>query len=312
MAVDYTTTGLVAKLKRFGSVPTSQALFLTADFIALMNDELMNTVLPLIQRVKEQYFATYTDTAIVSGTAAYRIPSRAAGNQLIDIVVVDDSGNEASLPNLGPQGIKNQGGFMTNDNFGFYVKDDKIVLWPTPTVTGRSLRFKYVRRPNQLIATSSAGLITAVNTGTKEVTVSSAPTGFTTSKIYDLISNIPPFASLGDDLAITSIVGNVITFTDTLPTGLAAGMYVCEASESPIPQVPYEAHALLAQLGAVKALEAMDDKGIKKAQSKADQMLMDFEGLISARIDLTNEKVVNRGGIFDAVGGNNFGNRSLW
>lgn len=312
MAVDYTTTGLVSKLKRFGSVPTSQALFLAADFIGLMNDELMNTVLPLIQRVKEQYFATYTDTAIVSGTAGYAIPSRAAGNQLIDIVVVDSAGNESSIPNLGPQGVKNQGGFLTNDNFGFYVKDNKIILFPVPTEAGRSLRFKYVRRPNQLVATSAAGLITTINTGTKEITLSSAPSGFTTSKVYDLISNVPPFVSLGDDLVVTSIVGNVVTMSAALPTGLAAGMYLCEASESPIPQIPYEGHALLAQLGAVKALEAMDDKNQKTAKAKADQMLMDFEGLISPRVDGSGEKVVNRGGIFDVVGGSNFGNRTLW
>lgn len=311
MAVDYTTTGLIAKLKRFGSVPTSQALFLAADFIALMNDEMMNTLLPLIQRAKEQFFITSTDVAISSGVSAYTIPSRAAGNQLLDVVIVDSNGNEASMANLGPDGVKNQGGFATNDNFGFYLKDNKIILFPTPTATGRSVRFKYVRRPNQLIGVSAAGLITNVNTGTREITLSSVPAGFTTSKVYDIISNVPPFISLGDDLAIDSIVSNVITMTDDIPDDVGVGMYICEASESPIPQVPAEAHAILAQLGAVKALEAMDDKGLKKAQAKADQMLSDFLDLISPRVDDSGEKVVNRGGIFDATAGG-YGNRSLW
>lgn len=311
MAVDYTTTGLVAKLKRFGSVPTSQALFLAADFIALMNDELMNTLLPLIQRAKEDFFITSSDTAIVSGTAAYTIPSRAAGSQLQDIVIVDSNGNEQGMANLGAAGIKSQGGFATNDNFGFYVKDNKIVLFPTPTETGRSIRFKYVRRPNQLVPVSSAGLISSFNSGTRVITLSSAPSAFTTSKTYDLISNIPPFVSLGDDLAVTSIVGNLVTMTAALPSELANGMYLCEASESPIPQVPPEAHAIIAQLGAVKALEAMNDKNYKNAKTKADQMLSDFLDLISPRIDDSGEKVVNRGGIFDASAGG-FGNRALW
>jgi len=312
MAVDYTTTGLISKLKRFGSVPTSQALFLAADFIALMNDELMNTVLPLIQRAKEEFFITSTDTAIVAGTSAYTIPSRAAGSQLRDIVIVDESGNEASIPNLGPSGIKNQGGFLTNDNFGFYLKDNKVVLFPAPTVTGRYIRFKYVRRPNQLVAVSAAGLVSSFNSGARTITLSAVPTGFTTSKVYDIISNVPPFVSLGDDLAVTSIVGNVVTMTAALPSGLAAGMYLCEASESPIAQVPPEAHALISQLGAVKALEAMDDKNLKTAKAKADQMLSDFLDLISPRVDGSGEKVVNRGGIFDASSGAGYGNRSLW
>jgi len=312
MAVDYTTTGLVAKLKRFGSVPTSQALFLAADFIALMNDELAATVLPLIQRVKEEYFITSSDTAIVSGQSAYAMPSRAAGQQLRDVVIVDSNGNEASIPNLGPEGIKNQGGFLTNDNFGFYMKDNKIILFPTPTGSGRSVRFKYVRRPNQLIAVSGAALVSTFNTGTKAVTCISVPSGFTASKVYDIISNVPPFISLGDDLAVASVVGNVITFSAALPAELTAGMYVCEAGESPIPQIPPEAHALLAQLGAAKALEAMDDKNFKSAKSKADEMLMNFEGLISPRVDGSGEKVVNRGGIFDVSSGAGMGNRSLW
>lgn len=312
MAVDYTTTGLVAKLKRFGSVPTSQALFLAADFIALMDDELFATLLPLIQRVKEQFFVTYTDRAIVSGTNAYTIPSRAAGSQLIDVVIVDENGNEASMPNLGPQGIKNQGGFLTNDNFGFYIRDNKLILFPTPTTTGRYVRFKYVRRPNRLVAVSAAGLVSSFNALTKEITLTATPSGFTTSKVYDIISNVPPFISLGDDLAVTSIVGNVVTMSADLPDDLAAGMYLCESSESPIPQIPPEGHTVLAQLGAVKALEAMDDKNLDKAKKKADSMMSDFEDLLSPRLDNSGEKVVNRGGIFDVSSGQNFGNRSLW
>ena len=99
--------------------------------------------------------------------------------------------------------------------------------------------------------------------------------------------------------------------SDDLPDDLAAGMYLCESSESPIPQVPYEAHAIIAQLGAVKALEAMDDKNLKTAKSKADQMLSDFRDLISPRVDDSGEKVVNRGGIFDASAGG-VANRALW
>lgn len=312
MAVDYTTTELVKKLKRFGSIPTSQALFLTADFVALLDDELFATVLPMIQRTKEEYFITSSDVAIVAGTSAYTIPSRAAGSQLRDVVIVDASGNEASIPNLGPEGIKNQGGFATNDNFGFYVRDNCVVLFPVPTTAGRSIRFKYVRRPNRLISASAGGLITGVTTLTKQVTISATPSGFTTAKTYDLISNIPPFVSLGDDLVITTLAANVATFSATLPTGLAAGMYMCEASESPIAQIPPEAHTLLAQLGAVKALESMDDKGLDKAKKKADQMMMDFVDLISPRVDGSGEKVVNRGGIFDAVRGGNYGNRGTW
>lgn len=311
MAVDYTTTGLVAKLKRFGSVPTSQALFLTADFISLMNDELMNTILPLIMRAKEEFFITSSDVAIVAGTSAYTIPSRAAGSQLRDIVIVDANGNEQGMANLGPNGIKNQGGFATNNNFGFYVKDNKIVLFPSPTEAGRSIRFKYARRPNQLVGVSFAGQVSSFSSGAKTITTASMPTGFTTSKLYDIISNVPPFISLGDDLVVTSIVGNVMTFSASLPTDLAAGMYVCEASESPIPQVTPEAHAILAQLGAVKALEAMNDPGLKKAKDKADQMMADFLDLISPRLDGSSEKVVNRGGIFDAAAGG-YGNRALW
>ena len=80
------------------------------------------------------------------------------------------------------------------------------------------------------------------------------------------------FQSLGDDLAITAMPdSSSLTFTETLPTDLAVGDYVALAGKSPIAQIPYEAHHLLAQLGAIKVNEALGDmQGMQMAQSKYD------------------------------------------
>lgn len=313
MAIDYTTTGLIAGIKRRGSIPTSQALFLAADFIALLNDQLFSVILPLIHRVRQDYFLTFTDTAFVANQAAYTIPTRAAGVMLRDVVTLDSSGNEGGLTNLGIAGVKNNNGLLNNSNFGFYFKDNKIILYPTPATTDLSLRFKYERRPNLLIPVTSAGLIQSVDVNNRQVTMTATPSGFTTSKLYDLISNIPPFISLGDDLVVTNIAANVVTFSAALPDGLAAGMYVCEMGESPIPQLPVEAHFLAEQLACVKCLEAMNDKaGLEKAKTAADKMLADFEDMIAPRVDESPEKAVNRGGIFDYSAGGGWPNRRTW
>jgi hypothetical protein len=291
---DYTTTGLIADVKRRGHFPTSQSTFQTSDLLKILNDALYAVIVPLIQSAQEEFFVTYSDTTIVAGTDAYAIPSRAIGGALRDVATVDGA-ELTSLERLDPEVI-------THDDRpeGFMLRGNKVVLYPSPVQSG-TLRLSYYRRPSELVATSSCGLITAINTGTNEVTVSSTPSGWTTNTSIDIIPSTPHFDALSEAVAISSVAGTTITLP-SLPSGLAVGDYLTPAGQSPIPQVPVEAHPLLAQAAALRcASDQGTDDAFKRLADVYSRMERDFLQILSPRVEGAPKKVNNRGGIFSYV-----------
>jgi hypothetical protein len=301
MSLDYTTTALVESLKRRIIVPTAQSLFTQDQFIAIMNDEMHSTLIPYIHAAREEYFVTNYDVTVGSSQDVYPMPSRAIGGMLRDVVLVDTSDNEVEVPRLEPEYIKSSSVMSSARLNGYYLKDSNVVLFPKPGIisTYTTLRLKYERRPNNLVSVSKASYITNINTGTNEVTIASTPTNWTSATIFDFISNNPIFSSIADSKSVTSLVGNILTFA-TLPTGIALGHWVSEQYTTPVAQLPYEAHHVLAQLGATKCLEALKDKvGLEDAKAKAKEMLSDFVRIINPRVGGAAKKIVNRGGIFE-------------
>lgn len=307
MSIDYTVDALINKLKTRGTIPTSQALFLPADFVDIMSDVMHQIVVPAIVSVREEYFVTYSDTAIVANQNNYRIPSRAVGGMLRDVVLVNAAGTEISIPRLDPESQKSQAAFSTQCPYGFKLKNDEVILIPTPgAANGDSVRFYYERRPNNLILSTDARQISSFSSGARTVTIPSTPTNFSTSDTYDIIRHDPIFSSVGDDLAITTLAANVMTFTAALPTNIANSQWVCESGFSPVPQIPYEGGLWLVHESLCAVLEAMEGTpGLKNARARADLMKANFMKIITPRVHGSPQKVVQRGGVFDysRVGG---------
>jgi hypothetical protein len=303
MAVDYTTTELIANLKRRASVPTNQSLFENSDFLGLMSDEMESVLVPLILAAREGYFATYSDTLLVAGTNTFDIPDRAVGGKLQDVLIVDSDGNTIQdLPSLNShdQGIDTDD--LERQMYGFFMEGMRVRLFPADNWVGYYLRMKYYRKPNRLVTEASAGQVTAIDTGTNTVTLGNVPTTWSTSTTFDVIEGRPHFRSLADDQAITALSGYDLTFS-SLPTGLVVGDWVAEAGESPIPQVPFEAFKWLAQAGACKVVEALGKTSeLQAAQGKLNVLENAFLKLISPRVDYAPKKIIPHHGIFRSRG----------
>lgn len=299
MSIDYTTTALVAKVKRDAILPSSQNLYLPADIIAVLSDELQSVIVPLLMAVREEYLVVNYDQAITSGDYTYFVAPRAVGQKLRAVVLLDSAGNEIKLGRIEPEDVATSPWLANPNNIGFSMDNDQIILFPnTANLTAYSLRQKIFRRPNDLIATGSAGQITTINTATKEVTLNRMPSTWTTSTTFDMIKGTPSFRAHAEDRAITTISGFVLTFTATLPTDLAVGDWIAEAGFSPIPQVPYEVHKLLAQRGVVRVLEGMGDaNGKNMAEATYEDMVKRFREMVSPRVDGSPRKVISSGGI---------------
>ena len=303
MAIDYTTTGMIASIKRRGVLPDSQILYDPDDLVNIMTEELQSIIVPLIMAVREEYFVVNVDQSISTNQNTFFIPFRAIGMKLRDVVLVNSQGTEIPLPRYSPEDIKNQ---INNSRFeiGVYLDNDRVLFIPTTTdYSAYTLRMKIFRRPNNLIQASQSGKITAINTVTKQVTLATLPSIFTTSLTYDFIKGMPSFRAHAEAQPITTILGFVLTFTNALPSDLAVGDYVAETGFSPIPQIPYEVHRLLEQRVVVKIMEGLKDStGRKLAIDNYDEMVKEFERIVTPRVDGAPKKVVSTRGIARHMG----------
>lgn len=302
MAIDYTTTALVAGIRRRAMLPTNAGAGLaTSDLLAHATKALWGELVRFIHSTSEEHLvvengleATY---AITAGQAAYDLPARAIGGKARDVWRVDGSGNTVNLNRYDPAqtiGFSNTQSTPT----GFYLQAGQVVLFPQPDGNGGTLKVSYFRRPGSLVATSSAGTISAINAGAKTVTLNAAqPSAFTTAIKYDFVSATPPFKTYAMDLTCTNVnisvpSAPVFTMTAALPSGLAVGDYLCQAGEAPVAQVQPEFHELLEQLTAARVLEQLgklDELGA--AQARITQMKTELMDLLTPRVPGESQSV---------------------
>jgi hypothetical protein len=298
--VDYTTTALLASIRRRASIPTTSTTGgADADLLAYANEELQLRLTADIMRLREEYFAYNSDSAI-SGTS-YRVPKRAIGGKLRGVYLLDSSSNPLEvLQRIEPERVPDYG--TDQSVLGFVVEGNNVKLVPSATTTASYLRLSYHIRPNEL-ATTGHQAITVVDTANNRVTVSST-TGFTTSTPCDLLAGKPGFHHLAIDQTPT-VVGSpagTVTFS-ALPSGLAVGDYLALAEKGPIPQIPAEYHPILAQRVAIKYLQA---GGYLEELAGALRELEGMEAavgvLATPRVDGSPQKIINRTGAVSGAG----------
>ena len=293
----HTTTYLLASLKRRGMLPSTDEALNTADYLAFGDEELQDYVVPLLLSVREEYLKARTpfDQTTVSGTQTYLLPPRAIGGSVRDVLYSSNGTTFSPLSRLEPENTYSVTSGGTP--FGYAFDGNYVALYPSPP-SGGTLRLPYFARPNRLVATSAVGLISAINTGSGVVTLSaSCPSTFSTSETFDLVKGKQSFETLALDLTASAVGASSVTFTPAnLPSALAVGDYVCLSQESPIPQVPVELHGLLAQRIVVRALEALGDGKVVKAEATAERMKKAVTGLLANRSQGSSRYVLNKNG----------------
>jgi len=277
--------------------PVSQNAYQLQDIANLMDLESNGFVVPLLKKVQQEYMVKNYDYPINQGQTAYMMPSRAVGNALRDVVLVDSSGNEIGLNNLMREYIKSEfpcTWVPTVWSFGQYLTANEINLFNTlwQSYTAYTLRFITERRPNQLTLTTNCGQITAI-TG-NVVTLSYVDPSWTTSTTFDIINPGPPFNSIQDDQAVTLIAGFDLTFA-SLPAGLAKGQWVCPAGTTCVPQLPYEFYTLLIERTVSAVAEGLDMSQLLQAsQRKCQELEANMLCLVRPRVMGSVQKIINK------------------
>jgi hypothetical protein len=282
--MDFTSTGLIAQIKRRALIPTSQNLFTDSDLIAMLNEELQNRVIPYILAVREDYFLTYNEYTQNGSTTEIDIPTNAIGNKINQVNIYTASSDDsffASVPRLTVSQI--------NDYYGgYYIQGSKIKIFPQAITSGQ-LRIYYYRRPSEIVATSRTAIISTVNTNTSIVCSTNLPANITTGSNIDIVSNEQPWDTITERTAGT-VLNATLDLSDT--TDIETGFYVASRGESPFAQIPQDTIPLLIQAVVVRMMEYMGDtNGLQAALLTYAQMESDNRNLITPRVDAQPKKI---------------------
>lgn len=297
MSIDYSVNALLTSVKQRSMNADNQNLLTDADIVRIASEELQAVILPYIESVKGEYFVVYEDLAFVNGQSAYTIPARATGTKLRDVSLVTNQNTEILLNYINPEDMKSSGWYAPYQ-FGFYPQDDEIILVLGNLIGSGNysyVRMKYFRRPNTLCPTGSignAGQVVSFDTVAKTITLDYAPTTWTASTQFDIVNSMPPFQSRTDNATLSSApAGFVLSFTNSLPSGLSVGDWVSEANFSPIPQIPVECHRLLEALTAARILQYTGDPAFQVMQSMAEEMKRNLMPILSPRVEGSPRKI---------------------
>lgn len=296
-----TTTLLLDAIKRGVSVPSIQVRFSDADLLKFADEETEALLLPILTSIRQEFLVKTKTTASVAGTQKYKIPYRAVGRTLRDLKLARTSDTTfiKTLAYVSPEDASVYTTTMSGEPFGFTVEGDSVKLLPTPLSADLSIVFYYLLKPSYLVATTSAGTITAINTTTGVVTIATAVTAFTTGATMDLVDGKSGCSVKAEDIVNTNVSSTAITFTASdLPSDLAVGDYVTLTNQSPVIQLPDEFHQCLVQAVICRILEALGDtEMLSQSADKLAKRLESAQQLLSPRVESELPVVLDRFGL---------------
>jgi hypothetical protein len=309
---NYTSTNLLADIKRRSYAPISQITLTDQDLLDMADEELQVGVVPFMMEVREEYLVDYVDYNIEGNENQFEVPSRSIGAKLRDVTVLTSPSSQGNQPNEKSLPQINAEDSVWNNNYNnllsiqsFFLRDNNVVLSPSASsYAGQQLRLYYFKRPNKLVLTSNCAQITSItdNTCTVNLVPTSYGSGNAISITSDVVKASPPFKLLTMDISLTiDSTTNTVTFPNPLSDySISVGDYICLAGETPIPIIPVELQSFLAQRVAVTILSSLGDpKNFEMATNRLLEMEKNIRNLISNRVEGANRKVVNRFSTFN-------------
>jgi hypothetical protein len=296
VAVDFTTTALLASIRRHAMIPgpstgTNTDTLDDTDLLALATEELWSYVVPLLVSVNEEFFVTSTTVSVSSTVTTVQIPGDAVSEGLRDVQILDGSVYR-SLARIEPE---REGDLSASSGTptGYRLEGNTVVLIPAPS-SSATIKLKYFRRPGKLVRVTDAGTVNQVDV-TPSISLWSTPSWVDTAThpvvfvpgaapFYDptiALIGVRASYTIGDSLGGGYEWGATGTGSATFSTliealNLAAvsdtGLYLCRDGESCVPEVPPEFHALLALRTAQVALESLGDQRSEMLEKRCERM----------------------------------------
>ena len=243
--MDFTSSGLIAQVKRRAAIPISQNLYTNDDIISILNEELQNRIVPWITSLREDYFLEETEYSTGESIMEFEIPRDAIGGKIKSVSVWNN--DKMSYPLL-----KTDENTLFDSRNGYRIENNKVKLYITKITSGK-IRISYYKRPNEIVDYTKAGLITSVSSGS--FTVATAPAEIITGNTIDISCGQTPF----EVVSSASVTVNVNTYSVSSTTGISVGDYASLTKKSIFAQIPQEVIPLLCQACTLRMMEYSGD-----------------------------------------------------
>jgi hypothetical protein len=292
--VAYLADDLITAVRDSGMLPANESSANSAKLLLMMNREQRGYLTKLLLSVREQYLLDTLSIPIVAGVTAYALPRRAVVSGVKQVESIDSAGNPVLLT---PWPDERQDERMLYGGPGkYYLAGNTLQLLQFAPGTIATLKVTYYRRLSDLVLQTSAGAVSAINTGAQTVTVSSVPAGWVAgATLYDFTQSLPQYDVLGSDRSAT-LAGSTLTFSVALPsspTALAVGDFVTLAQQSCVCQAPLELHDVLVMRTCYAWLRAKGDPKAAVALEALKEMEEAAISLLAPRIEAPNKALVN-------------------
>jgi hypothetical protein len=289
--VDYTTTGLLANMKRRGFTPAGSGLT-TDDFLQVLSEQLRSYIPAFLKGLREEFIIAQLSVTVTSPTVP--IPPRACGAALRSIGWQYADGRVRPLDRIEPE-RRGDWALTGSEPQGFIFQGNNCIL--LPAVSSGTLVVSYQQRPGELVLPTDCAVVTTINS-TVIVTVASMPASWGSGTLLDLVGAEPNFKLKAMDVPVNFVSGGTtISFSDTLPTDLAEGDFICAATETCVPQLPMECFDLLAQAAAFQIATSTGSDRMKSIGLSLERLEKQLASVLSPRADGSPRVIVNRSGI---------------
>lgn len=286
---DYSTDALLELIEQLGAIPADQNTYTEEQIIQLADTQLRLRVVPLLSAAKADFFIGSQDVTTTTATS-YDIPADAMNGSLHSVFFVDDNDEETELTYVN----FNQEAFrpLNHPNGACFTRGDSLVIWPSVSA-GRTLRMYYQRRPNRLVVTSLAARVLSVDTETGVVTCESVPSDWAAGDSVCCVKGTPGFKLRFRAAELVDSSSPTITLDPADAADIVEGDWISTEGESPIAQIPAEAHPLLAQATIVKVLEGLEDPGLNNAKLDLRDITQLYTGITGPRIEQGPPRIFN-------------------
>ncbi len=304
--MDSTLATLLADVRRKGAIPSHAGTgSADSDLIAHLNDCLVSVASEVI-KCREGFYRAYKDHTITS-SLRYRIPTRAIGNRLASVLLLDSAGKVLSKLDEIPYSRLPEMGALSTGTMGYHLEAGDVVLTPAiPSGVATTLRMVYYARPGLLSSSLDAAsgncfTVTVVN---GNVLTLMASHGITTSTRVDIMKKEPPCEYLSIDELPSATASTTVTVADG--SRVEVGDFVCLADKAPKPQCPDAFYPVLAASAALEFWSALgsgeDVKRLMALLNGPDGrtgLKGDAVSLIAPRVEENARKIVS---IYGALG----------
>lgn len=297
-----TSSDLIEAVKRRAFLPNAQNTLDENDILAFINEELKDSVIPLIMSMREEYFLFPINIPIIANKNNYKIPYRAIGMKLRDVRYIDVDGTIIDMTRID---IADRSHFQRGQNLGirtFYIRGDELVFGQDVGQTPQgNIETMIYLSPNQLVKENRVGKVLSINSTTGEITLDKLPSNIALNTEIDLLEYKQGNRTLKFDipvLAVNSFTKTITIDPSNISSDLVVGDIIASAGECIIPQIPVEMHSILAERAAARCLASMGDtQGLGNSNAKIGEMETKVASMINDRTEGNPKKINNTNGI---------------